>query len=560
MEFTTEDIGGVAVARLKGVLDSAGVMRMQENVESQLIGRERKVVLDFSEIDALDPMGLAELLRLSRWIKEGGFRLRVAHAAGHVEEAFRDNMISDVEFFRDVNSATKYTVDAPPPRPVDPTPPPPPPTPKPQRPGFIKRYWWLLAAVVVLAGLGVGGMMLFSGKTLSKKVEFLTESGQPWSDKVSESLKPGEEKTLRFKVKNAGQILPIRNEDWIEMKVQDGPDKETKEVVYHFAPDKDFPSTDTFFYVTAGDGKPRVKSPMIYLTSDVKAVLPKFVTEGRDYEKSQDGKEGFLLAAGIEGEQYGPDGIAAIGGAKIQYAASGHEKYGLKFDTITGRFSGEAQSATPDGGYVEVTISAKNDAGADSVKALLFIEKKKVTETKTQAVNVFGEEIDKRFRLIDITSLERENIALLFAYKDAILKQGEGDIHKVGTVFFPKGETRLSVEFQRRLDSEFEAERFRELAKNPGTYFFVLGFADKGKTTDALNKRLIQERADKLRDYLAQHLTDRYKLSAEELKQRVRVIPMLPVPDGSTGQPVIFESRERSRAGEIWLVKDPRSK
>ena len=108
MEFTTEDVGGVAVARLKGVLDSAGVVRMQENVESQLIGRERKVVLDFSEIDALDPMGLAELLRLSRWAKEGGQRLRVAHAAPHVEEAFRDNMISDVDFFRDVATATKY--------------------------------------------------------------------------------------------------------------------------------------------------------------------------------------------------------------------------------------------------------------------------------------------------------------------------------------------------------------------------------------------------------------------------------------------------------------------
>src|SRR5687768_16986484 len=183
MEFTTEDLGGVAVARLKGVLDSAGVVRMQENVESQLIGRERKVVLDFSEIDALDPMGLAELLRLSRWVKEGGLRLRVAHAAAHVEEAFRDNMISDVEFFRDVASATKYTVDAPPPRPVETPPPPPPPKPPRPKPSFLRKYWWLLAGVGVLVVLGVAAVLL-SGKFLNKKVEFLTEDGRPWTDKI----------------------------------------------------------------------------------------------------------------------------------------------------------------------------------------------------------------------------------------------------------------------------------------------------------------------------------------------------------------------------------------
>lgn len=559
MEFTTEDLGGVAVARLKGVLDSAGVVRMQENVESLLLGRDRKVVLDFSEIDALDPMGLAELLRLSRWVKEGGSRLRVAHAAPHVEEAFRDNMISDVEFFRDVATATKYSVETPPPRPVETAPPPPPPAAKVrEKPGFLKRYWWLLlAGAALLAVLGVAGVLL-SGKSLSKKVEFLTEDGKPWTDKVQESLKPGQEKVLRFKVKNAGQVLPIRNEDWIEMKVESGPDKETKEVVYRFAPDKDFPPTDTYFYVTAGDGKPRIKTPTIYLTSDVKAVLPKFVTESRDYEKTADGKEGFLLAAGIEGEQYGPEGIAAIGGADIQYQAKGHEEYGLKFDNITGRFSGEAQRPTPENTYAAITITARNEAGEAHVTGLLFIEKKKVTETKTQAVNAFGEEIDKRFKLIDITSLERDNIALLFAYKDAILKQGEGDIHKVGTVFFPKGDTRLSVEYQRRLDVEFETDRFRELAVDPKVYFFVLGFADKGKTADTLNKRLIQERSGKLRDYLTQHLGTRYSLDDAAIKQRVRVIPMLPVPDDSGGNPVIFDSRERSRAGEIWLVKDPR--
>jgi anti-anti-sigma regulatory factor/outer membrane protein OmpA-like peptidoglycan-associated protein len=556
MEFTTEDVGGVAVARLKGVLDSAGVVRMQENIESQLIGRERKVVLDFSEIDALDPMGLAELLRLSRWVKEGGLRLRVAHAAAHVEEAFRDNMISDVEFFRDVTAATKYAVDPPPQRPVETPPPPPPPRTERPKPGFLKRYWWLLAGAGVLAVLGAVAVLV-AGKFLDKKVEFLTADGQPWTGNLQESLKPGQEKTLRFKVRNGDQVLPIRNEDWIEMRVETGSDKELKEVVYRFSPEKDFPPTDTYFYVTAGDGKPRIKTPTIYLTSDVKAVLPKFDTAERDYEKTADGKEGFLLAAGIEGEQYGPEGISATGGANIQYQASGHEPYGLKFDTITGRFSGEAQKPTPDGGYVPVTIVARNEAGQASVTALLFIEKKKVVETKTQVVNAFGEEIEKRFDLIDRNSLEGESIALLFAYKDKILKQGEGDIHKVGTVFFPKGQTKLSVEYQRRLDIEFEVDRFRELAADSGTYFFVLGFADKGKTTDSVNKRLIQERASKLKDYLVQHLAARYSMGAD-LEQRVRVIPMLPVPDGSTGNPVIFDSRERSRAGEIWLVKDPR--
>jgi hypothetical protein len=144
-------------------------------------------------------------------------------------------------------------------------------------------------------------------------------------------------------------------------------------------------------------------------------------------------------------------------------------------------------------------------------------------------------------------------------YKDEILKQGEGDIQKAGPVFFPKGVMKLPVEAQRRLDVDFEANSFRELAADKRTYFFVLGFADKGNTADAINKRLIKERAEKLKDYLAQHLAARHGLTAAEIAERVKVIPMLPVPDDvETGQPVMFDSREHSRSGEIWLVKDPR--
>lgn len=545
------------MARLKGVLDSAGVVRLHEHVEHLLIARERKVVLDFSEIDALDPMGLAELLKLSRWVKDGGFRLRVAHAAAHVEEAFRDNMISDVEFLRNVDSALKFSLDGPlPPKVAEAPPPPPPPRPARPKKSFIQTYWWIGAIAALLLLLGVAGILV-AGKFLNKKVEFLTEGGQPWNTNIQESLKPGQERILRFQVRNADQVLPIRNEEWVEMRVEPGGAQDLKQVVFRLAPDKDFPPTDTFFYVTAGEGKPRLRTPTIYLTSDVEAVLPKFNTEGRDYEKHGEGLEGFLLAPGIEGEQYGPDGISATGGS-IQYSASGHEQYGLVFDAITGRFSGEPQKPTPADGYVPVKISARNEVGETPLSALLFIEKKKVAETKTQAVNVFGEEIDKRFKLIDIKKLEAENIALLFTYKKVIVEQGKGDIHKVGTVFFPKGATQLPVEYQRRLDVEFESSRFRELAADPGTYFFVLGFADKGKTSDSINLRLIKARADKLRDYLNQHLAMRYGIGKEDLAQRVRVIPMLPVPDGDTGEPVIFDSRERSRAGEIWLVKDPR--
>jgi anti-anti-sigma regulatory factor len=556
MEFNTEEIGGVAVARLKGVLDSAGVVRLQENVESLLIARERKVVLDFSEIDALDPMGLAELLKLSRWVKEGGFRLRVAHAAAHVEEAFRDNMISDVEFFRNVDAASKFTADAPRPPRVAEVPAPVPRQVRPEK-SLIRKYWWVGAAALLAVILGVAGVLI-AGKFASKKVEFLTENGQPWTANLEESLKPGQERVIRFQVRNADQVLPIRNEDWIEMRVEPGDGPDQKQVVFRFAPDKDFAPTDTYFYVTAGDGSTRLRTPTIYLTSDVEAVLPKFNIAGRDHEKHADGVEGIPLAPGIEGEQYGPDGISATGGANIRYRASGHEPYGLVFDEITGRFSGEAQQATPNGGYVPIKVVARNEVGEATLTALLFIEKKKVTETKTQAVNVFGDEIKKRFDLININSLAAENIALLFTYKNMIVDQGKGEIHKVGTVFFPKGATQLPVEYQRRLDAEFESNRFRELAADKLTYFFVLGFADKGKTADAVNLKLIKDRAEKLKEYLCKHLATRYGLGNDELARRVRVIPMQPVPDDASGQPLIFDSRERSRAGEIWLVKDPR--
>lgn len=557
MEFTTEDNGGVAIARLKGVLDSAGVVRMQEGIENLLIGRERKVVLDFSEIDALDPMGLAELLRLSRWVKEGGLRLRVAHAAPHVEEAFRDNMISDVEFFRDVDAAMKFHAEPPPPPlPVETPTQSPTPKPVPER-SFFARYWWLFAGVGLLALL-VGVAIVVAGKFTPKKVEFLTGDGQPWTGSVEERLKPGEEKTLRLRVRNADQVLPIRNEEWVEMLVEPGGTEDVKEVVFRFSPTTDFKSTDTYFYVTAGDGKPRLKSPLIYLVSDVKAVLPKFDLSNREYEKEGGN---VLLSPGIEGEQYGPDGIPATGGARLQYSARGHEAYGLKFDTITGRFSGEAQKPTPDGGYVKVDITARNEVGEQSLTAMLLIEKKKVVETKTQAVNAFAEEIKKRFDLLDYAAQNTENIRLLYENRDAILHQGEGEIHKVGTVFFPKGATQLPLEYQRRLDAEFEVDGFRDLASDPKTYFFVLGFADKGNTADAVNKRIIKERAEKLKEYLLRHLTDPQKIgmSAAEVAERVKVIPMLPIPENvETGQPKIFDSPERCRAGEIWLVKDPR--
>ena len=340
MEFTIEEIGGVAVACLKGVLDSAGIVRLQEHIEGLLISRERKVVLDFSEIDALDPMGLAELLKLSRWVKNGGFRLRVAHAAPHVEEAFRDNMISDVVFFPNVKLASDYPTDVPPlPRVAEAAPP------KPVRPrkSIIRKYWWIGAVVALIGLMGVAGILL-AGKYLHKKtVEFLTEDGQPWTSNLQESLKPGQERTLRFQVRNADQILPIRNENWVEMRVEPGDGQDLKRVVFRFAPDKDFAPTDTYFYVTLGDGKTRLRAPTIYLTSDVAAVLPKFNTTGRDYEKQGEGLEGFLLAPGIEGEQYGPDGISATGGSNIRYTSSGHEPYGVVFDGITARFSGEAQ-------------------------------------------------------------------------------------------------------------------------------------------------------------------------------------------------------------------------
>jgi anti-anti-sigma factor len=558
MEFTTEDIGGVAVARLKGVLDSAGVAKLHENVESLLAGRERKVVLDFSEIDALDPMGLAELLKLSRWTKEAGLRLRVAHAAPHVEEAFRDNMISDVDFHPDVDSALRFEAAAAAPPPREPEPRPDPQPKPPPRPGFLRRYWWLLAGAAVLVALvGVAGWFLFQPD--DREVVFLTADGQEWTRPVEQSLVPGEERELRFRVRNADQVMPIRNERWVEMRVEPGATEDTKEVIYRLAPDKDFPATDTFFYVTAADDKPRLQSPRIYLESAVKAVQPKFDTSARKYENHGDGKEGFLLAPGTEGEQYGPDGITATGGSGLRYTASGHEPYGLLFDEITGMFSGEAQKPTPDGDYVPIKITARNAAGEQAINALLLIAKEPERPPTPAAVaNVFAEEIDKRFKLVDIRSLGRENIELLFRYKDAIQKQGEGDVHKVGTVFFTMGKAILPVEYQRRLELEFEKDRFRELAADEATYFFVLGFADKGRTPEAINKRLIKERAETLRDFLAGHLGTRYGLSPGQIDERVRVIPMMPVPDAEGGGTVLFESRERSRAGEIWLVRDPR--
>lgn len=548
------------MAHLQGVLDSAGVVRLYENLESQLVGRKRKVVLDFSEVDALDPMGLAELLKLSRWTKDDGLRLRVVHAAPHVEEAFRDNMISDVDFFANVEEATRFADAAPPvappppsiPKPLDPR------SPRPE-PGFLKRFWLLGVVALVVVLLGAAGVLLMLSVFKDSEVLFLTESGEAWSAEVAETLTPGKETVLGFQVRNAEEIDDIFNEDWIHMSVEPGDSEDVQRVTFTFKPDKDFPPTDTYFYAIGKDEN-RWASPKIYLASAVRGEPPVFVLGDRQSEALSSGETGYWLNAGKEGEKYGPHGIGATGGDGLRFSATGHEPYGLKFDSVTGKFSGEAEAPTPEGvDYVPVKITARNDVGETGITALLFIEKMPPkAEIVEEIINIHAEEIEKRVSLVDPRALTLENLKLLIVYKDDIQKKGQGDMHRLDTVFFGSGKTRLPVDEQRKLDAGFENASFRSLAADPKTYFFVLGFADKGKTRDSVNGPLIKGRAETLRKILSRHLSSVHGLSATDLKERVRVIPMQPVPDADGGGTVLFESRERSRAGEIWLVKDPR--
>jgi anti-anti-sigma factor len=64
-QVSFNDLGRVVVVRVQGEVDTATAPRMGEVVEAQL-SRQRRVVLDLSEVDFMDLHGLAVIMRAAR--------------------------------------------------------------------------------------------------------------------------------------------------------------------------------------------------------------------------------------------------------------------------------------------------------------------------------------------------------------------------------------------------------------------------------------------------------------------------------------------------------------
>jgi len=539
------------VAHLEGILDAAGVGNLVEEIKNKAVGDPVKVVLDFAEVDALDPLGLVEVLQLSTWMKDRGGRLRVSKAAEHVENAFRDNMISDVDFFADIESATQYAAAEP--APVAPVSEPmrepvsPPPKKKPKKKSKLWLWWLLGVVVLLLIGAAVVGMKWF----LKPSDPVFEVVGVTNLEDLR--IKPGETQQIQFKVQNAEQIIPRANPDWVEMSFKQSGEKEGDWTVdYRLRPTKGFSETlEVSFF--ASKGEKRFPSPKVFVRADVVPTPPKFDLRSHEVVMTSGGKKGYLLDPGQVGEQYGPAGLVATGGPNVRYEAYGYKRWGLFFEPNTGKFTGVPDQPTREGEYAEITIVANNGEG-EPVETLALVKINDVP--KGDPGHAFESEIHKRFRLVDKESIpRRENFELLMQYKDAVLNLGSREVHKVSTVYFGLGKRTLSYQNRRKLGDEFDKGVFRELASKSSTYFFVLGYADKGKTRDAINKPIIAGRAKALRDCLVDHLKERHGYTDSDIKEVVRVIPMVPIPTEEEG---MFGSAERSRAGEIWLVGDPR--
>ena len=71
-DVSLEDLGLVAIVRVRGEVDTATAPEMGQVVDAQL-ARGRRVVLDLSKVEFMDLHGLAVLLRASRRVRaEGG--------------------------------------------------------------------------------------------------------------------------------------------------------------------------------------------------------------------------------------------------------------------------------------------------------------------------------------------------------------------------------------------------------------------------------------------------------------------------------------------------------
>lgn len=88
MELQDSKMGQVAVVAVKGRIDNASAQLFQSHCESLITKGEKKLILDFTEVDYLSSAGLRSILTLEKKLKPISGRLLLCSLKPTVQEIF----------------------------------------------------------------------------------------------------------------------------------------------------------------------------------------------------------------------------------------------------------------------------------------------------------------------------------------------------------------------------------------------------------------------------------------------------------------------------------------
>ena len=89
MELEQDDIDGTAVLRVSGRLDMVAAPQFKAAVEDVVAGGSPRVVVDLGATSFIDSSGLGAVISGLRAARQAGGDLRLAGAAGQVEQAMQ---------------------------------------------------------------------------------------------------------------------------------------------------------------------------------------------------------------------------------------------------------------------------------------------------------------------------------------------------------------------------------------------------------------------------------------------------------------------------------------
>jgi len=89
MDVRIEQKEGIAVCYIKGEVNINTVSALKESFKTLLDGDSKKVVLNMSEVDYIDSLGLATLIKFYRDLEENGGGLALSNITPKIGSIFR---------------------------------------------------------------------------------------------------------------------------------------------------------------------------------------------------------------------------------------------------------------------------------------------------------------------------------------------------------------------------------------------------------------------------------------------------------------------------------------